>query len=91
VEQGNLIAAEAGTTIRDIVTNADKINVLMTQIATATREQSSGVAQVGTAVHELDRATQQNAALVEETSAASATLSDQAVRLAREISFFNRR
>jgi len=88
VEQGNLIAAEAGTTIRDIVTNADKINALMTQIATPTREQSSGVAQVSTAVHELDRATQQNAALVEETSAASTTLSDQAVRLAREISFF---
>jgi len=88
VEQGNRIAADAGTTIRDIVTNADKIHALMTQISTATREQSAGVAQVGTAVHELDRSTQQNAALVEETSAASATLSDQASRLAQEISFF---
>ena len=67
VQQGIRIAADAGATIREIVTNADKINGLMTQISTATREQSAGVAQVGTAVHELDRATQQNAALVEET------------------------
>jgi methyl-accepting chemotaxis protein len=91
VEQGNRIAADAGATIREIVTNADKINGLMTQISTATREQSAGVAQVGTAVHELDRSTQQNAALVEETSAASGTLSEQASRLAQEVSFFKLR
>jgi methyl-accepting chemotaxis protein len=91
VEQGNRIAADAGATIREIVTNADKINGLMTQISTATREQSAGVAQVGTAVHELDRSTQQNASLVEETSAASGTLSEQASRLAREVSFFKLR
>ncbi len=91
VEQGNRIAADAGATIREIVTNADKINELMTQISTATREQSAGVAQVGTAVHELDRSTQQNAALVEETSAASGALSEQANRLAQEVSFFKLR
>jgi methyl-accepting chemotaxis protein len=88
VEQGNRIAADAGATIREIVTNADKITGLMTQISTATREQSAGVGQVGTAVHELDRATQQNAALVEETSAAAAALSEQASKLAEEVSFF---
>ena len=88
VEQGNRIAADAGATIREIVSNADRINGLMTQISTATREQSAGVAQVGTAVQELDRSTQQNAALVEETSAASGTLSEQASQLAREVSFF---
>jgi methyl-accepting chemotaxis protein len=91
VEQGNRIAADAGATIRQIVTNADKINGLMTQISTATREQSAGVAQVGAAVHELDRSTQQNAALVEETSAASSALSEQASRLAQEVSFFKLR
>ena len=91
VEQGNRIAADAGTTIRDIVTNADKINGLMAEIFTATREQSAGVAQVGTAVHELDRATQQNAALVEETSKASGALSEQAGQLAQEVSFFKLR
>ena len=88
VEQGNRIAADAGATIREIVTNADKINGLMTQISTATREQSAGVAQVGMAVHELDRSTQQNAALVEETSAASGALSEQASRLAQDVGFF---
>ena len=88
VEQGNRIAADAGATIREIVTNADKINGLMNQISTATREQSAGVAQVGMAVHELDRSTQQNAALVEETSAASGALSAQASQLAQEVGFF---
>ena len=88
VQQGNHIAADAGATIREIVSNADRINGLMTQIATATREQSAGVAQVGSAVHELDRSTQQNAALVEETSAASGALSAQASQLAQEVSFF---
>ena len=88
VQQGNRIAADAGATIREIVTNADKINGLMTQISTATREQSAGVAQVGMAVHELDRSTQQNAALVEETSAASGALSEQASRLAQDVGFF---
>ena len=91
VEQGNRIAAGAGITIREIVTNADKINGLMAEIFTATREQSAGVAQVGTAVHELDRATQQNAALVEETSKASSALSEQAGQLAQEVSFFKLR
>jgi methyl-accepting chemotaxis protein len=88
VKQGNRIAADAGTTIREIVTNADKINALMAEIFTATREQSAGVAQVGIAVHELDRSTQQNASLVEETSAASGALSEQANQLAEEVSFF---
>jgi len=88
VGQGNQIAAEAGATMREIVINADKINGLMKQIATATREQSAGVAQVGVAVNELDRSTQQNATLVQETSAASSTLSEQATRLAQEVGVF---
>jgi methyl-accepting chemotaxis protein-1 (serine sensor receptor) len=49
------------------------------------------VAQVGTATHDLDQATQQNAALVEETAASSNSRSDQANRLADEISFFQLR
>jgi methyl-accepting chemotaxis protein len=88
VDSGNRIVAEAGSTIREIVSNADKITSLMGEISTATREQSAGVGQVGSAVHELDRSTQQNAALVEETAAASGALSEQASRLAKEVSFF---
>jgi methyl-accepting chemotaxis protein len=63
----------------------------MRKIATATQEQAAGVAQVGTATHDLDQATQQNAALVEETAASSNSRSDQANRLADEISFFQLR
>jgi methyl-accepting chemotaxis protein len=88
VEHGNRIAAHAGTTVREIVTNADKIAGLMNEISTATREQSAGVGQVGSAVQELDRSTQQNAALVEQTAAAAGSLSEQAGRLAEEVSFF---
>jgi methyl-accepting chemotaxis protein len=88
VANGNRIAAQAGATVMEIVTNADKITGLMNEISTATREQSLGVGQVGSAVQELDQSTQQNAALVEQTSAAAASLSEQAERLAREVSFF---
>jgi hypothetical protein len=61
---------------------------LMNETATAKREQSTGVGQVGVAVQELDRATQQNAALVEATSAASDSLPAQAGRLAHDVAFF---
>ncbi|EGF30193.1 Methyl-accepting chemotaxis protein I (serine chemoreceptor protein) [Oxalobacteraceae bacterium IMCC9480] len=88
VQSGNQVVVEAGTTIHEIVLNADKIATMMQEITTATREQSSGVGQVEIAIHELDRTTQQNAALSEETAAASTTLSGQAQRLAEEISFF---
>jgi len=88
VEEGSRIATEAGSTMSEIVGNATRINALMGQIATATREQTSGVSQVGSAVQELDRSTQQNAALVEETSATASHLSAQAQRLALEVNFF---
>jgi len=88
VERGSLVVGEAGKTIEDIVTNAARIDSLMTEIANATKEQSLGVNQVGAAVHDLDQNTQQNAALVEETAAAATALSEQASRLAEEVSFF---
>ncbi len=88
VAQGNRVAAEAGNTIGDIVTNAGRIEVLMNEISTATREQSAGVTQVGSAVHDLDRSTQQNAALVEQTSAAARMLADNAGKLSEDVSYF---
>ena len=71
-----------------MVASANQIAELMREIATATQEQTAGIGQVSTAVYDLDQATQQNAALVEETAAASSALSEQANRLADEISFF---
>ncbi len=88
VEKGTQVVGEAGATIQEIVDNAARIDTLMTEIANATREQSLGVAQVGSAVHQLDENTQQNAALVEETAAAATSLSEQAERLVQEVSFF---
>lgn len=88
VTSGGKIVTDAGATMRDIVGNADKIAALMGDIATATREQSNGVNLVGAAVNQLDQTTQQNAALVEQTAAATTSLSDQAKRLADEVAFF---
>jgi len=88
VEAGSKVAAIAGSTIGEIVGNAGKIAHLMGEISTATREQSKGMGQVGSAIQELDQFTQQNAALVEETAAATSSLSQQAQRLAEEVSFF---
>jgi methyl-accepting chemotaxis protein len=88
VQSGTRVVADAGTTIGVIVNNADRIAQMMGAISAATREQSGGVGQVGAAVQELDQATQQNAALVEQTAAAVLTLSAQADRLAQEVSFF---
>jgi methyl-accepting chemotaxis protein len=88
VEAGNKVVAEAGSTIQEIVVNAGKIDALMGEIANATREQSQGVAEIGTAINGLDQGTQQNAALVEETASAAGSLADQAQRLAEDVAFF---
>ena len=88
VEQGSRVVGEAGDAMNAIVNNATRIDQLMAEIANATKEQAAGVNQVGAAVHDLDQNTQQNAALVEETAAAASALSDQAARLAEEVSFF---
>ncbi|MEI2676644.1 MAG: hypothetical protein V9G29_01575 [Burkholderiaceae bacterium] len=61
---------------------------LLGEISTAAREQSAGILQVGASVQELDRTTQQNSALVEESAAAAAALKDQAIGLASEVSKF---
>jgi methyl-accepting chemotaxis protein len=64
------------------------MNDLLSEISTAASEQSNGVSQVGSAVNELDRMTQQNAALVEQTAAAASALKDQAIGLAGEVDKF---
>jgi hypothetical protein len=66
-----------------VVHSVKRVSEIIGEIAAATNEQSSGISQVNTAVTELDRVTQQNAALVEESAAASESLKQQALRLAR--------
>ena len=88
IESGTRVAVGAGATMNELVKNAERINGLLTQISTAAAEQSAGVSMVGASVQELDRMTQQNAALVEETAAAASSLKDQAVGLAEEVAAF---
>jgi len=88
VASGAEVVQAAGQTMHDIVGNAQRMNGLLSEIATAAREQSAGVGQIGHSVQELDRVTQENAALVEETAAASASLKQQAVALAQAVSAF---
>jgi methyl-accepting chemotaxis protein len=71
----------AGDAMENIVANVDKVTRIIAEITHASGEQSCGIGQVNTAVSELDRATQQNAALVEESTAAAHSLRDQAQRL----------
>jgi methyl-accepting chemotaxis protein len=85
---GTAVVREAGGVIDRVVANASRLDGLIEQIADGAREQALGVAQVGQAVSELDRATQQNAALVEQTAAATASLQERAEALAARVARF---
>ena len=74
--------------MNDIVDSAQKVTLIMAEISSATMEQSMGVDQVNQAITQLDNMTQQNAALVEEASAAMESLQDQARQLAQAVSLF---
>jgi methyl-accepting chemotaxis protein len=88
VESGVSVVEQAGATMATLVSNAEQINQSVMQIAMGAREQASGVEQVGQAIQTLDSNTQQNAALVEETSAAAAVLKEQAELLQQQIANF---
>ena len=80
--------AQAGATMQEIVTGIQRVSDIVAEIASASREQSMGIVQINQAVTHLDTVTQQNAALVEETSAASSALQDQARQLANVAATF---
>ncbi|MDY7540603.1 methyl-accepting chemotaxis protein [Undibacterium sp. RTI2.1] len=88
IASGTKVVEQAGTTMTTMVTNAKQINVYLSDISSASREQALGVTQVAAAVHALDEDTQQNAALVEQTTAASGALTQQAETLQHEIANF---
>ncbi|MFM9915886.1 MAG: methyl-accepting chemotaxis protein, partial [Rhizobacter sp.] len=88
VESGTQVVRGAGDTMHQLVDNARRMSSLLGEIATSANEQSAGITQVGASVQDLDRMTQQNAALVEETAAAANSLKDQAVDLATEVAKF---
>ena len=88
VDMGSKLVDEAGETMDDIVTSVELVTEIMSGIATASLEQSSGIEQVNQAVGQMDEATQQNAALVEQAAAAAESLQDQADKLALAVSIF---
>ena len=88
VETGSGHVQAAGTTMAEIVSNVNRVADIIGEISAAANEQSQGIAQVNAAVNQLDHMTQQNAALVEESTAAADQLRDQAETLARTLSRF---
>jgi methyl-accepting chemotaxis protein len=81
VRSGVALVDEAGGSLTEIVQRIGRVDELMSQIASASREQASGLTDVNTAMGQMDQATQQNAAMVEQATAASRGLVDDAVRL----------
>jgi aerotaxis receptor len=88
VEVGAKLVDDAGRTMEGVVSQVQRVSDLIGTISLATREQSSGLTQVGQAVSHLDQLTQQNAALVEQSAAASQGLLQQAKQLAAAVSVF---
>ena len=88
VSTGTSLVENAGYVMSEIVANAKQINLFLGNIAEATRGQAAEVDEVVNAIAQLDTHTQQNATLVEETSASSESLSDQAVHLTEQIARF---
>jgi len=80
---------ESGKTLSEIVTIVSQVGGLISEIAAASAEQSEGIDQVNMAVTSMDQLTQQNAALAEETSAASVSMSDETQEMSRLMDFFN--
>ncbi|WP_035966520.1 methyl-accepting chemotaxis protein, partial [Caballeronia grimmiae] len=88
IEAGFALAQDAGTTMSDVLRAVTRVSDIMDEIAAASGEQSRGIEQVNQAIAQMDRVTQQNAALVEQAAAASQALDDQGRVLSRTVSQF---
>ncbi len=88
VDTGSVLVESAGETMSDIVNAVTRVTDIMGEIASASDEQSRGIEQVALAVSEMDRVTQQNASLVEESASAAAALEEQASMLNQLVAAF---
>jgi methyl-accepting chemotaxis protein len=88
VEEGSKQVAEAGRTMDEIVGSVRRVTDIMGEITAASQEQTSGIEQINQAISQMDQVTQQNAALVEEASAAAQALQEQAGSLVQAVSIF---
>ncbi|GHC69908.1 methyl-accepting chemotaxis protein [Pseudorhodoferax aquiterrae] len=88
VGAGSQLVHTTGTTMQDIVASVQRVSDIVGEISTAARSQSQEIAEVNTTVTQLDQMTQQNAALVEQSTAAAQSLHDQAERLRHAVAAF---
>ncbi|MEB2187168.1 methyl-accepting chemotaxis protein [Xanthomonas campestris pv. campestris] len=88
VAEGSALVDQAGTTMAEIVASVQRVTDIMGEISAASQEQSSGIEQVNLTVTQMDEATQQNAALVEEATAAARSMEEQAGQLSDAVSIF---
>ena len=88
VASGTQLVSDAGATMNDIVQSVRQVAEVIGHITAASGEQSAGISDINQAIGDLDQMTQQNAALVEQSAAAAASLRDQADQLARAVAVF---
>jgi methyl-accepting chemotaxis protein len=88
VGAGSKLVAEAGVTMNEVLASVARVTDIMAEISSASAEQSGGIEHVNRSIGAMDEATQQNAALVEEASAAAEAMQDQAASLAQAVRLF---
>ena len=88
VSEGSELVNQSGQTLTEIVTSVKRLTDIMGEISAASQEQASGIDQVNTSVMQMDQTTQQNAALVEEVTAASQSMKAQAAALKKQVMAF---
>ncbi len=88
IDKGTALVGGGGQTMNEVVGSVQRVTDIMGEISAASDEQSKGIDQVGTAVTQMDEVTQQNAALVEQATAAAQSLDDQARKLHDEVNAF---
>jgi len=88
IEQGNKLVERTGRVIGEVVTSVQQLTQRIAEIATASMEQATGVAEVNRAIAQMEHVTQQNAALVEEATAAAVAFEEEAGKVEATISLF---
>jgi methyl-accepting chemotaxis protein len=91
VDAGARLVGEAGRTMADIVGSIGQVSAIVSDIAAASGEQLDGIVQVNAALAQIDRSTQQNAALVEQAAAAATAMRNQAGELSRAVGIYTLR
>jgi methyl-accepting chemotaxis protein len=88
IADGAALAGQTGQTMQGVVQGIDRVSAIMNDIVASSREQATGIGQVNQAITQMDSSTQQNAALVEESAAATRSMQEQASQLAQVVALF---